>query len=354
VTATPARALVVAPSWVGDAVMATPALCALRNAWPKARIALVCRPGIDQILDGLESGGRAVFDEVLVESMSGALGPLRAARRLRRLRAEVAVLLPNSFRTGLCAALARVPIRVGYARDGRGLLLTRPVPRPSARPRSTLEDYCDLVEKGCSVPVDHRAPRLGLRDEDRAAAAALRAEVDGPYALFVPGGNNPAKRWPPERFAELAGWCSSRGLRVVVSGSPGERDVLDAIVALAPPSARIVHLGERRTTLAALKGIVEGAALVVANDTGPRHIAAAFRVPTVALFGPTDHRFTILPGVPERLLVAEPFLPEELVADDRPEVCRIDRIAVGDVIAAAEALLAQPRETAQPASVRRP
>ncbi len=340
----PRHLLIVAPSWVGDATMATPAFRAIAEAWPAARRTLVCRPGIEHVLDGLPA-----FTDRIVERAAGPLGPLRAARRLRALRADCAVLFPNSFRTALMIRLAGVRRRVGYARDARGVLLTERVPMPRERPRSTVDFYCDLVERGLGIAVPDRRPALVATDADRAAARPLFDRLDAPFVLLVPGGNNPAKRWPAERFARVAEVLRERhGLVAFIAGSPGERSLIDAIrAACATPT---VSLAEHALGLGALKAIVERAALVITNDTGPRHVAAAFARPTVALFGPTDHRWTRLRGVPERILVAEPFLPAELVADDRATVCAIDRIAVGDVLAHADALLGELPPRAHPAA----
>ncbi len=328
---TPERVLVVAPSWLGDATMATPAFAALRAAWPAARITVLCRPGIDALLAGL-----GAFDTTVVDRLGGLLGPWQGANRLRGERCDTAILFPNSFRTALAVRLAGIPRRVGYARDGRGALLTVRVAPSAERPRSTVDYYCDLLERALGIAVPDRRPRLGLTDEERAAGDAALRDVPRPFAMLVPGGNNPAKRWPPDRFARVAEYLAVRGLAVVVSGSPGERAVLDAVRQAA--ACPVFDLSTRSPSLGALKAVVAASSLVVTNDTGPRHLAAAFNVPTVALFGPTDHRWTILPGVPERLVVAEPFLPAELVADDRPNVCRMDRIEVDDVLAAIAAI----------------
>jgi heptosyltransferase II len=343
--ATPPRhLLIVAPSWVGDATMATPAFRAIARAWPDAQRTLLCRPGIDDVLDGLSA-----FTDRRVERAAGAFGPLRAALRLRALGADCAVLFPNSFRTALMVRLAGVPRRVGYARDARGILLTERIAMPRERPRSTVDFYCDLVERGLGIAVPDRRPALVATERDREVARPLLDALDSPFALFVPGGNNPAKRWPAERFARVAEILRERhGLVALLAGSPGERTLIESIrAACATPTVSLV---ERSLGLGGLKAVVEQAALVVTNDTGPRHFAAAFARPTVALFGPTDHRWTRLRGVPERILVAEPFLPEELVADDRAKVCAIDRIAVGDVIAHADSLLAELPPRAHPAA----
>ena len=162
-------------------------------------------------------------------------------------------------------------------------------------------------------------------------------------AILNPGGNNPAKRWPPDRFAAVAEHLAARhGLRAVINGAPGEADLVRSI-AEAAPSARCVELPRAGITLGALKEIVRRAAVMVTNDTGPRHFAAALGVPLVSLFGPTDHRWTTIPtrpGAAEEILLADPTLPESEVADDHPERCRVERIELPRVIEAVDRVLA--------------
>jgi heptosyltransferase-2 len=326
---------VLAPSWVGDACMATPAFRALRAARPGATIELTCRPGLDRLL-----GASPWFDRIEVDAMRGLAGPFRTGSRLRRRRPDEVVLFPNSFRTALAAFVSRAPSRVGFRRDFRGLLLTAGVPMPDRRsPHPTLVSYCELLERGLGIPVTDRRPELFLDPEaDRAAAGRLLADVPRPFALLVPGGNRDDKRWPVERFAALAKALADRGLASVATGSPGERPLLARLAAASP--VPIHDLSQRSFDLGVLKGIVAAARICISNDTGPRHLAAAFAVPTVALFGPTDHRWTLLPGAPERLLVAEPFLPGDRMADRHAKACRIERIALGDVLDAVDRLLA--------------
>jgi heptosyltransferase-2 len=165
-------------------------------------------------------------------------------------------------------------------------------------------------------------------------------------ALLNPGGNDPAKRWPAERFAGLAEYLAhTRGVTVLVSGSPAERELTASIVSqaagLKPQAAgRIIDLARHQLTLGTLKAIIARCSVMVTNDTGPRHIAAAFGVPVVTLFGPTDHRWTTIPHNDEIRILADPTLPEEEIANDHPERCAIDKIGLGDVVAATNQLLA--------------
>ena len=127
------------------------------------------------------------------------------------------------------------------------------------------------------------------------------------------------------------------GVTILVNGSPAEAELVSRITQLAKPG--VIDLPARGGSIAALKSVLSRSKLLITNDTGPRHLAAALGTPSVVLFGPTDRRFTVLPGIRERHLVAEPFLTEEHVADDHAKACRIGRISIGDVMHAASMLL---------------
>lgn len=357
----PTRILVVMPSWVGDAVMATPTLRLLRRSFPGAFIGAMVRPGIDGLL-----AGSAFIDEFHVEHTGGVMGPKRSAAKVRDRRYEVAVLLTNSFSTALATRLAGIPRRVGYDRDGRGLLLTdrltaarrRDTPpfdrsgtSPSAwAPVPACRYYWGVGARvlelaGMSAPPGESMGRMELTltdQDDRAALEVLaRADVEpsARFAVLNPGGNNPAKRWTPERFASIADhlW-RVHGVRSLVNGSPNESDVVSGVVGACADGTRAAGLASAGVTLASLKGIVKRGCLMVTNDTGPRHIAAAFGVPVVSLFGPTDPRWTAIPAR-EAVITADPTLPEEEVADDHPERCAIGGIEVSAVARAVDAML---------------
>ncbi len=328
--------LIVFPSWVGDAVMATPVLRALRRRLAEARIVGLMRPGLDEIL-----GGGPWLDETIPLKMKGALGSMRAAAAIRRHKPQAVLLLPNSFRSALAAFLGGSPIRIGYLRDGRGALLTnRLAVQRSAAPTPAIDYYVRLGEFALGgEPID-KVMELFITEAENAAADELLGDIDGPFVLLNPGASRPAKRWPAARFARVAdALADSQGIRIVVNGSPAEREVLDAVLDAAKKP--IVNLSERGVRLGSLKAVMKRAALLITNDTGPRHIAAALGTPLVSLFGPTDHRWTTLNCAHERILLAEPFLPEELVADRCAKLCTIDRITVEDVLAAAETLLCE-------------
>ena len=366
----PTRLLVVLPSWVGDAIMATPALRLLRDARPGALIGVLARPGINSLLDGT-----GLFDESHVERGVGVMAPKLAAAKVRTRRYTAAVLLKNSFSSALAMRLAGIPRRIGYARDARGMLLTDAL-EPPLRPDgqwaivpavdyylSLMHHAIDNVLNDSHTPHHHaRAAPVRLELAPTPDATIAGAEVlaragvdpldDTPLAILNPGGNNPAKRWPIDRFAAVADYLAEeRGLTVLINGSPAEADLADK-VARACRTDRVHSLARAGITLNALKSIVARARVMVTNDTGPRHIAVALGVPVVTLFGPTDHRWTSVPCTPlpdatpsEAIILADPTLPDAESANDHPERCRIERIATPTVIAACARLLdASPAE----------
>ncbi|MEX0876370.1 MAG: lipopolysaccharide heptosyltransferase II [Phycisphaerales bacterium] len=364
----PLRLLVVLPSWVGDAVMATPTIRRIRDAMPGIFIGALCRPGIDQLLSG-----SSLFDELHVFQPHGMMASKKAANKVRPRRYDAALLLTNSFSTALITRMAFIPRRIGYNRDTRGVLLTDPVAPPRNADKSwkltpAVDYYWNLashlldedpVDWSIHTPTSCTHVPLALppgvfmelsaTDADRTKAAeVLRAAGIEPgrgYAVLNPGGNNPAKRWPPDRFAALADHLySTRNLRVLINGSPAEADLVDQIITVADTAP--VSLPSLGNTLGALKPIIDGASIMITNDTGPRHIAAALSTPLVTLFGPTDPRWTTIPTTPlpdgspsETILVADPTLPPDQSANDHPERCAVERISLETVIEAANQLI---------------
>jgi heptosyltransferase-2 len=310
----------------------------------------MCRPGIDDLLEG-----SSLVDELHVARASGIMGPKFAAAKVRPRRYDTALLLTNSFSTALTVRIAGIPRRIGYDRDARGLLLTDRMDAPRRADGSwaaipAVEYYWNLAERFLLGPAGYAAPRgcmvLGISPSQREAGRAVleRGGVapGAAYAVLNPGANDAAKRWPTERFAAVADHLAGRhGFTVLINGSPGEADLAREIAG-ACRVARPVRLPEIGITLGSLKAVVSGARVLVTNDTGPRHIAAALGVPLVSLFGPTDYRWAPIPtrpGAPEEVIVADPTLPAEEYANDHPERCRMDRIGVERVVAGVDRVL---------------
>lgn len=299
----PDRILVLAPNWLGDAVMALPALQSIRAFAPGAQLIVAARPSVAALYP-MVGGVDAV---VPLDARRGA-AVLRHwkddAQRLAEAHADLAVLFPNSFLSAWITAKAGVPERWGYATDGRGPWLTRRIPKPPSTVHQA--DYYLAIATGAGVPAAPRVAHVRVTPEAQAAAAALvgGAVSRTGYLTFAPGAAYGfAKQWPPERFAELAllAW-RQRGLSTVLVGAaadaPAGRAVRDALHRL--PGGPSVPLDDliARTDLAALAAVFAASRAVVANDSGAMHLAAAVGVPLVAIFGPTRDRQTapLTPG----------------------------------------------------------
>ncbi|MBO6512419.1 MAG: glycosyltransferase family 9 protein [Phycisphaerales bacterium] len=359
----PLRLLIVLPSWVGDVVMATPAIRRIREAMPGIFIGALCRPGIDQLISS-QGEGSDLFDEVHVFVPHGMMATKKAAAKVRPRRYDTALLLTNSFSTALTTRIAFIPRRIGYERDGRGMLLTDKVVPPRNDDRSwqmvpavdyywnlaahllgepgvdwSVHEPVDCVEMPLTLP-DGVVMELPVSDADQTKCDEILAKAgigDGErFAVLNPGGNNEKKRWPAERFARLADWLhDEHGMRVLLNGSPAESELIETIrsESSSDPVTGPVSLPALGNTLGALKAICERADIMVTNDTGPRHIAAAMGTKLVTMFGPTDPRWTTVPvrtladgRGSEVVLVADPELPAHETANDHPERCAIERI----------------------------
>ncbi len=295
----PARILVRATNWVGDAVMSLPALQTVRRRFPEAEITVLARPWVADLYRREPFADRVL----LYEARPGARdwqGKWRAARRLRAGGFDAAILLPNSFESALVAWLARIPKRIGYRRDGRGPLLTDPVPRPAPGeiPRHESYYYLEMLRRAGLLEELPRVEEIRLEGAGQARRRGrerLRSEGMGPGVVGVSPGAafGSAKRWLPERFAEAAAQVAARtGFGVAVFGSAGEREICET-VARELAAARIQARNfAGRTSLAEFIELAAGCRLFLTNDSGAMHVAAALGVPTVAVFGPTDPEAT--------------------------------------------------------------
>ena len=283
-------------NWVGDAVMTVPALRELRRLLPRARLTLATRAWAEGIFAGAD-----FIDNFLVtgNTTSKPAAVFKEAREWRARRFDLAVLFPNAFAPALVAALARVPVRLGYATQGRSALLTHSVVVPDWRgQRHEVFYYLHLVAElerqlyGAST-VETRAPDTGLRVTDaRLLEAQLLLRESGvrpgrPLVAICPGSTNSrAKRWPAERFAAVADLLSERaGAQVVLVGAVEELDISEEVA--RHMRVRPVLL-TGTTDLAQTTAVLKASDLLVTNDTGPAHIAAAVGCPVVVIFGPTN------------------------------------------------------------------
>jgi heptosyltransferase-2 len=287
------------PNLIGDTVMATPAIRALRRGFPDAVLAGVIKPGVAATLEGT-----TWFDQ-LIRLDSRSTKPdermMPVARRLRRARFDVAVLFPNTIRSAWIAWLGAIPRRVGYVRHGRGMLLTDGLhyPRDAAGrrlPTPIVESYLKLVRL-LNCPVDSVRTELATTAADEAAADRVWSELglnasDRVVCLNTGGAFGPAKSWPNEHFVELAlRLTGDAGLSVLVLCGPDERAAARQIVGAAN-HPRVFSLADQSLGIGLTKACVRRSALLITTDSGPRHFAAAFNTPVVTLFGPTHISWT--------------------------------------------------------------
>jgi heptosyltransferase II len=286
------------PNWVGDVVMATPALRALREHFTEARIVGVLKPYVAGVLEG----SPWLDDHLFLDSR----GPwsqciLAVALRLRRERIDGAVLFPNSFHSALTAWLAGCRERIGYERYGRGPLLTKclsPVRDAKGRlaPSPILDAYNRLAETaGCPPPSSRMELFTTPADETAADAVWQAADFAAcPHVVCLnPGAAfGSAKYWPEEHFALLAReLVDRRGTGVLVLCGPGERDLARRIVHCSG-RPQVYSLADQPLSLGLTKACIRRGDLLVTTDSGPRHFAAAFGRPVVTLFGPTHIAWT--------------------------------------------------------------
>ena len=291
------RLLVRATNWVGDAVMSIPALRAVRQAHPSWHITILALPWVADLYSGEE-----FCDDVLLyrrdREHRGLLGRERLVRQLRELDFDRAILLQNAFDAAWLAWRSAISERIGYDRDGRGLLLTRRVPRPQPGeiPAHQRFYYLELLRRAgliAEVPADTdaRFDRAEQLRQQGLAQWTRRGLPSGPWIGVSPGAAfGSAKRWLPERFAAAARELArASDADIAIFGSASEAVLATEVARLAGGRARSLA-GE--TTLAEYLELASTCMLYLTNDSGSMHVAAALGVPTVAVFGATDSEAT--------------------------------------------------------------
>jgi heptosyltransferase-2 len=300
------KVMVRVPNWVGDAVMAVPALRELRRILSDSRITLVARPWVAGLFDG-----EGLADDLIpVGDRSGRGGSfarfVSEARTLRREQFDLAVLLQNAFSAALIARAAGVKRIAGYPTDWRGPMLDDRVAfEPDYKTAHQVFYYLNiaarlekLLKGSSSIDARNARPSLSVRCEEKERALELLASfgihvtgsLSGPTRILAvnPGATNSrAKRWLIERFAETADRFAERDdFQTIILGSPDDAGVAREVER---------HMRSRpamlagRTTIAELKAVLACSALVISNDTGTAHVSAALGIPTVVVFGPTEH-----------------------------------------------------------------
>ena len=306
--------IVILPRWVGDLVMSTPMLRAIRGHFgPSARITGVAKPMFAELLEGTPWLDRMVFYDRHSRDPSRRFWA--AARQLRADPADVALIVPNSLSSAALAWAGGARRRVGFARHGRRWLLTDPLEAPRAtskkgglaswfrvEPASPAGHAMDIATR-IGVPRQPLTLELATTPADESLADDVLARLFpspasgdvGPLDVFNDNGAyGPSKAWGAARFAALAKLAIDRlpGARVLVHCGPGDRDEARGIVRAAGHPAVQSLADEPKLPFGLSKAVLRRAHVLVTSDSGPRHIAAAFGTPTVVLYGPMDPRLS--------------------------------------------------------------
>ncbi|MFN7920549.1 MAG: lipopolysaccharide heptosyltransferase II [Bryobacteraceae bacterium] len=340
------RILIRATNWVGDAVMSLPALREVRRCFPKAEIAVLAMPWVADLYRRETFADRVI----LYQYRRGAkdLGPKwRLAQELRAMHFDCALLLPNSFESAALARAAGIPTRIGYARDGRRVLLTDPIdaPKKGSIPRFEAFYYLEMLRRlgwiaELPAPITIRLEGSGeaaQRGRDLLRDRGLAGAVIGlsPGAAF--GG---AKRWLPERFAETALTLSKKlKAAVAIFGTGGEKPLCQSVHGMLERDGVLCRNLAGATSLGEFIEMAAACRVFLTNDSGSMHIASALGVPTVAVFGATDHVATGPTGELSRVVRepvdCSPCLLRECPIDHR---C-MTRVTSGQVVKTALHLL---------------
>ena len=282
------------PNWVGDVVMAEPVIRVLKNEYPDARISVAVRKYAAKILVGHPG-----IDRLIPCNDKGFSGMKQLASAIRDESPDLAILLPNSFRSFLSVRWGGVKKIIGYRRGFRSLFTDGPnAPMENGRyqPVPMTDYYLGLLEwMGLKIE-GAVTPHLYLTDEESARGEELLKQYgiaagDRVVALNPGAQFGSSKCWPPKYFAELAEQIQNQyKSKLMLLVGPGEDSIADEIVQTS--KAEVINTGPDKVDLGVLKALVRRTDLLVTNDTGPRHYAVAFDKPVVVLMGPTDPRHT--------------------------------------------------------------
>jgi heptosyltransferase II len=296
------KILIRGPNWVGDSVLAIPAMKAVRARFPEAEITLLVRPWVAGVFKSAP-----FIDHLWSEPRpSGIAEWMRITSSIRKSRFDLALLFPNSFESAVMIFLGGVPQRIGYATDGRRWLLTNSL-KPAVGKHHQVHYYLALAG-ALSAEVTQPSISIEANAEEKAQAAQLLASegiAQGRrYLVLNPGAAyGSAKRWNEDGFADAGDTLATElDLDVAIVGSEKERSIAESI---QKRMRRRVAVLSGRTSLETLIGVISGSSLVLTNDSGPMHVAAALGIPTVAIFGSTDDVVTG-PWGPRARVVREP------------------------------------------------
>ena len=342
------KILIRLPNWIGDAVLAIPAITAVRSFYKHSEITLL---GLYPVLQLLKQNG--IADRTITIERKGPtlFGKLALVQELKKEKFDLAILLQNAFEAAFIAFLSGIPYRYGFDRDGRRFLLSHPIPSPRLEKIHQLDYYLELVGAIKGVDPLWSIPTLHLTEEEKENAGQVLEQNAISKSDLIIGINagaayGSAKRWIPERFAQLGDRLIKKNAKVIFFGSPRERRMIERII--ESMEGKPVNLAGK-TEIRELMGLISQCNLFVTNDSGPMHIASALEIPLIAIFGSTDSNTTSPVGLQNLIIRKEiecsPCLLRECPIDHR---C-MSSISVDDVMQAVDDKLSTLERSPAPA-----
>ncbi|MBF0203239.1 MAG: lipopolysaccharide heptosyltransferase II [Desulfamplus sp.] len=337
------KILIRAANWVGDAIMTTPVIRAIRKNYPDAHITLLAKPWVIPVFDH-----NPHIDEIMIYQNSTrhtrGIGTLRLARDIRKCRFDIAILMQNAFEAALITFLAAIPIRIGYNTDGRSLLLNPSIKMDKKLKKRHLIDYYRGILKGMNLLDDGRELDLFISDIERKEAAITIAGYGigqtekEPLIGINPGATGgTAKRWFPHRYAELAKRLSDKfKTKILIFGGTSDEELGNAVN--IESGGVCVNLAGK-TTLGQAFALIEKCTLFITNDSGLMHAAAALGTNQIAIIGSTDHVATAPSSMDSHIIrvpvSCSPCLKTHCPVD---HIC-MDKISVEMVLKTSESIL---------------
>jgi heptosyltransferase II len=287
--------LIRVPNWLGDTMMATSAVSAVRTIFPKAKLSILAKPVYSAFWKDFPGVDGVVSLEKGFSGFWGTVG------RLKQKKFDAALILPMSFSSAFLTAAANIPVRIGWGGEGRDFFLTHALGNPQPRQKHLVWEYLVLVQKGLEKPIKKglislhcplsKQTEKGLQQVWRDAGLSNKKN----YIALAPGATyGEAKRWPLPHWKELVQkLLAERQESFLILGGMEDEAYLKPLLELADKKNRDrLHLLAGRTSPTVLAAMLERCKLLVTNDTGPMHVAAAVGTPTVALFGSTSPTWT--------------------------------------------------------------
>lgn len=285
------KILVIGPSWVGDTMLMQPMLLRLKQRHPESRIDVLAPPWASSLLHAMPE-----VSEVIINPFPhGALwlgARYQLGKKLRIEQYDQAIVLPNSLKSALVPFFAQIPLRTGFVGEARYWLLNDARRLSKSTLPLMVERFAQLAEDAQGeIPRPLANPKLEVSAAQRdAALKKLGLQTDKPVAVFCHGAEyGPAKRWPVPYFAEIAQRLQKHGFAIWLVGSEKDREIADKIISMGNPACRNLC---GSTDLGDAIALLSCAELVISNDSGLMHIAAALDRPMLALFGSSSPQFT--------------------------------------------------------------